>query len=233
MTSPGQNVLIIYNFSNFVKVLYKYGRKNNLSAFCHFAVITTTHFLFRLFNNAVTYWLNSTDMMTSSNGNIFRVSGLCMGNSPVTGEFPAQRPVTRSFDVFFDLCLNKELSKQSWGWWSETQSRSLWRQYNGYNLFVIWWSQCIIIAAIYGYYSIEFHWSFALLIFCRQLIRKEFLERNLRRFDENNSLKFDRRGLIDNKSSLVKLMVWRKTAISQYLHQWRANAMTRIVPSNL
>ena len=28
---------------------------------------------------------------------------LCAGNSPVTGEFPSQRPVTRSFDVFFDL----------------------------------------------------------------------------------------------------------------------------------
>ena len=41
----------------------------------------------------------------------------CAGNSPVTGEFPAQRPVTRSFDVFFDLRLNQRLSKQSWGWW--------------------------------------------------------------------------------------------------------------------
>ena len=38
---------------------------------------------------------------------------LCVGNSPVTGEFPAQRPVTRSFDVFFDLHLNKRLSKLS------------------------------------------------------------------------------------------------------------------------
>ena len=35
----------------------------------------------------------------------FRVTGLCTGNSPVTGEFPAQRPVTRSFDVFFNLRL--------------------------------------------------------------------------------------------------------------------------------
>ena len=42
---------------------------------------------------------------------------ICAGNSPVTGEFPAQRPVTQSFDVFFDLRLNKRLSKQSWGWW--------------------------------------------------------------------------------------------------------------------
>ena len=42
---------------------------------------------------------------------------LCAGNSPVTGEFPPQRPVTRSFDVFFDLRLNKRLSNQSWGRW--------------------------------------------------------------------------------------------------------------------
>ena len=50
---------------------------------------------------------------------------LCAGNSPVTGEFPSQRPVTWSFDVFFDLCLNKRFSKQSGGWWFETPSRSL------------------------------------------------------------------------------------------------------------
>ena len=55
---------------------------------------------------------------------------LCAGNSPATGEFPSQRPVTRSFDVFFDLCLNKRLSKQSWGWWFETPSHSLWRHCN-------------------------------------------------------------------------------------------------------
>ena len=55
---------------------------------------------------------------------------ICVGNSPVPGEFPAQRPVTRSFVVFFDLRLNKRLSKQSWGWWFETPSRPLWRHRN-------------------------------------------------------------------------------------------------------
>ena len=55
---------------------------------------------------------------------------ICAGNSLVTGEFPAQRPVTRSFDVSFDLRLNKRLCKQSWGWWSETPPRSLWHQCN-------------------------------------------------------------------------------------------------------
>ena len=68
-------------------------------------------------------------MMTSSNGNIFPVAGhLC---SSVTGEFPAQRPVTRSFDVFVDLHLNKRLSKQSWDWWFETPVRPLRRHCNG------------------------------------------------------------------------------------------------------
>ena len=51
------------------------------------------------------------------------------GNSPVTGEFPAQRPV-RSFDVSFDFRLNKRLSKQSWVWWFDTPPRSLWRHRN-------------------------------------------------------------------------------------------------------
>ena len=55
---------------------------------------------------------------------------ICAGNSPVTGEFPAQWPVTRIFDVFFDQCLSKQLSKQSWGWWFETPSRPLWRHCN-------------------------------------------------------------------------------------------------------
>ena len=55
---------------------------------------------------------------------------LCAGNSPVTGEFPAQRPGTQSFDVFFDLRLNKPLSKQSLGWLFETPSRLLWRHCN-------------------------------------------------------------------------------------------------------
>ena len=53
---------------------------------------------------------------------------LCAGNSPVTGEFPSQRPVTRSSDVFFDLYLDRRLSKQSRRWWFETYS--LWHYCN-------------------------------------------------------------------------------------------------------
>ena len=58
------------------------------------------------------------------------VLAICAGNSPVTGEFPAQRPVTRSFNFFFDLHLNKRLSKQWWGWWFQTPLLPLWRHCN-------------------------------------------------------------------------------------------------------
>ena len=68
--------------------------------------------------------------MTSSNGNIFRVTGPLCGEFTGPGEFPTQRPVTRSFDVFFDRRLNKRSSKQPRGWWLETLSCSLWRQSN-------------------------------------------------------------------------------------------------------
>ena len=69
-------------------------------------------------------------MMTSSNGNVLRVTGHLCGEFTGPGEFPAQRPVTRSFGVFSDLRLNKRLSKQSWGWWFETPSSPLWRPCN-------------------------------------------------------------------------------------------------------
>ena len=55
---------------------------------------------------------------------VIMLLAICAGNSLV------QSPVTRSFDVFFDLCLNGRLSKQWWGWWFEAPSRPLWRHCN-------------------------------------------------------------------------------------------------------
>ena len=56
------------------------------------------------FNSDVKLSLKITYLKSSpSNGNIFHFTGPLCGNSPVTGDFPTQRPVTRSFDVFFDL----------------------------------------------------------------------------------------------------------------------------------
>ena len=68
---------------------------------------------------------------------------ICAGNSPVSGEFPAQRPVTRGFDVFFDLRPDKQLSKQSWGWWFETPSHSFWRHRNVPGLLLLSRNQCV------------------------------------------------------------------------------------------
>ena len=88
---------------------------------------------------------------------------LCAVNSPVTGEFPTQRPMTRNFDVLFDLRLNKRLRKQS-GRWFETPSRSLWRHSNVYSrlLLFLWWSA----ARFYPYHSraLHWHWQYGQLI---------------------------------------------------------------------
>ena len=95
--------------------------------------VTRPPLILRFFYQSAYQHEQSSVMMTSSNGNIFRVTGPLCGEFTGPGEFPAQRPVTRSFDVFFDLRLNKRLSKQPWGGWFETPSWSLWRQCNGRN----------------------------------------------------------------------------------------------------
>ena len=74
-------------------------------------------------NRLVSWWRHQMETFSA-------LLALCAGNSPVIGEFPTQRPVTRGFGVFFDLCLNKRLGNQSWGWWFETPSCSLWRHCN-------------------------------------------------------------------------------------------------------
>ena len=71
----------------------------------------------------ITWWRHQMEIFSA-------LLAICAGNSPVTGEFPTQRPETRSFDVYFDLRPKERLSKQWWGWWFETLSRSLWRHRN-------------------------------------------------------------------------------------------------------
>ena len=72
---------------------------------------------------AYTWWRHQMETFSA-------LLAICAGNSPVTGELPTQSPVTRSFDVFFYLRLNKQFGKQSRGWWFETLSRPLWRHRN-------------------------------------------------------------------------------------------------------
>ena len=84
-------------------------------------------------NFAYTLWICKSVlavMMTSSNGNIFRVTGLLCGEFTGHRWIPPQRSVTRNNDVFIDMCLNKRLSKQSWGWWFVVPLCPLWSHCN-------------------------------------------------------------------------------------------------------
>ena len=95
---------------------------------------------FSLFWNLIPFRLTWTDysrqvvltfhMMTLSNGSMFRVTDPLWGESTGHQWIPSQSPVTRSFDVFFDLRLNKRLSKRSRRRWFKTPPGSLWRHCN-------------------------------------------------------------------------------------------------------
>ena len=81
-----------------------YSFKSHPSFLCYHVIMPSTRSWF------CAWWRHQMETFPS-------LLALCAGNSSVPGKFPAQRPVTWSFDVFFYLRLNKRLSKQSWGWW--------------------------------------------------------------------------------------------------------------------
>ena len=83
-------------------------------------IIIVVLYLIQMSSNLISWWRHQMESFSA-------LRAICAGNSLVTGEFPAQRPGTRSFDAIFDLRLNKQLSKQLWSWWFETPSCSLWR----------------------------------------------------------------------------------------------------------
>ena len=60
--------------------------------------------------NRPTWWRHQMETFSA-------LLAVCAGNAPVPGAFPVQMPVTRSFDVFFNLHPNKRLNKQWWGRW--------------------------------------------------------------------------------------------------------------------
>ena len=87
--------------------------------FCHIFVsllslfINNIHPLNTKWSVSIIWWRHEMETFSA-------LLAICVGNPPVPSEFPARRPVTRSFDVFFDMRLYQLLSKQSWGWWFET-----------------------------------------------------------------------------------------------------------------
>ena len=92
-----------------------------------------THILHDYVNATGTIaWLPRWQLSNMINMMIFVCSPVSVHDDVIKWKhFPRYRPVTRSFDVFFDLRLNKRLSEQSWGWWFETLSCPLWRHCNG------------------------------------------------------------------------------------------------------
>ena len=69
-------------------------------------------------------------MMTSSNGNIFHVTGHLWGEFTGHWWIPLTKVSDAGFDVFFHLRLNKHLSKQWRDWWFERPLYPLWRHCN-------------------------------------------------------------------------------------------------------
>ena len=92
--------------------------------------VRLTRYAIMLKNEEGVLGIGCTIIMTSSNGNIPRVTGALCGEFTGRRWSPSQRPVTRSFDVFFDLRLNPHLSKQWRRRWFETPSHPLWRHCN-------------------------------------------------------------------------------------------------------
>ena len=123
---------------------------------------------------------------------------ICAGNSPV----PPQRPVTRSFDVFFD----KRLSKQSWGWWFETLSRPLWRHCNVVCVCVLPRMEPILQRLCEHINSSPLNKMAATL--ADDKFRCIFLNGS-DRIPIRFPLKFVRRSPIYNKPALVQMMAWR------------------------
>ena len=95
----------------------------------HQLIVGTENAEIPLIPGTISWWRHQRETFSA-------LLAFCAGNSPVPGEFPTQRPVTRSFDVFFDPRPNKRLSKQSWAWWFETLSCSLWRHCNDHTFTV-------------------------------------------------------------------------------------------------
>ena len=121
--SPGYwHVLYILNFNEFTN---RYIPKKSVQLPWHINYIR----VWAMPKGSGVY--SNQSMMTSSNGNVFRVT------SHLCEEFTGHRwiPLTKAryagLWCFFDLRLNERLLKQSWGWWFETQSRPLWRYCNG------------------------------------------------------------------------------------------------------
>ena len=117
---------------------------------CHGArvvIVILTHVAINYYNCLLTLIFVDRKWWRHLNGNIFRATGPLWRESTGHRWIPSQRPVTWSFDVFFDLCLDRRLSKQSRRCWFETPSRSFWRHRNKMAGYVVTWLASILVAS--------------------------------------------------------------------------------------
>ena len=149
--------------------------------------------------------------MTSSNGTDFRVTGPLCGEFTGPGEFPAQRPVTWSFYVFFDLRLNKWLSKQPWGWWFDTPPWSLWRQCNVKITPLMW--TLMSGKVINSLTPARFQWNFGYVIFKLILVMDGWC------ISREIALRWMPLDLTVNRSTLVQVMAWCRQATNHHRSQ--------------
>ena len=138
----------------------------------------------------------------------------------------AQRPMTRSFDVYFDLRLNKGLGKQSWGWWFETLPRSLWRHSNDMShvcelppFTYCHTNMATLAGALFWPRPLnslapgKFEWNFRHVIF-KQILVIDGWDNSCEIGPLWMSLDFT-----DDQSTLVQVMAWCRQATSHYLNQ--------------
>ena len=162
---------------------------------------------------------------------------ICAGNSPVTGEFTTQRPVTLSFDFSLICVLNKRLSKQSRGWWFETPSHPLWRHCDAISLIGTWINTHFLSGMdlspslikkvnVFPELPPAFPDSFPLTHWVRDkmddIFKCIFLDENLW-ISINISLNFVSKDSINNIPALVQMM-----APNRCLKQWWPSLLTHI-----
>ena len=103
------------------------------------------------YGSCITWWRHQMETFSA-------LLAICAGNSTVPGEFPTQRPMTLSFHVYFDMRLNKRLSKQSWGWWFETPSSPLWCHRNEGKVWDVYFATAVRYHA--NIVKLTFYWTF-------------------------------------------------------------------------
>ena len=173
--------------------------------------------------NQVSWWRHQIEALSA-------LLALCEGNPPVTGGFPSQRPVTRGFDVSFDLRLNNRLSKQSRRWWFETPSISLWRHCDDISrtfqgtlqeswmpfVFVVWCCDLITVGCVHIPELVD-PWGcrshFKIIIF-KFVIQNSSLDTHC-----EITLRWMPQNILMIRSALVQIMALRHQATSHYLSQ--------------